>query len=168
MQTGEGGFFVSPGAVSGEGLEGVGRRPLPSEVKTGLPGPEEGGRITRGVTRYEQKQKSWTSGVLPEGVEQYRVEPGAGGTGFYGGLRETSKQHKFGAAVEVKKRAFYKDPETRLYLAPDATAGAAVTPDGDLVSVFRQPGSAFCPSGPGAPTPGRTASLRPLTSASPS
>jgi len=71
----------------------------------------------------------------------FRVESTAGVL-FRDGLVETAATHRFGKAVEVKDQAFYLDPETRIYLARDATAGLVVTPDRDLISVHKMPGSA--------------------------
>ncbi len=71
----------------------------------------------------------------------FRVESTAGVL-FRDGLIETATTHRFGKAVEVKDQAFYLDPEARIYLARDATAGLVVTPDRDLISVHKMPGSA--------------------------
>jgi len=88
-----------------------------------------------GRTRYEQGIDE--SGV-PEGVlDTYVAEPQSRGRGFYQGILRVRETHPYGAAVEVKDPAFYSDPTTRLYLTPDDTAGVAVTPDGDLVSVYK-------------------------------
>jgi hypothetical protein len=67
--------------------------------------------------------------------------PGDGAGRFAGALRAGSEAHPHGAAVDVKDESEYAKPGTRLFLAPDDSAGAAVTPDGDLVSVFKKPGS---------------------------
>lgn len=45
----------------------------------------------------------------------------------------------FGAAVEVKPLSEYQKPDTMLFLSADKMAGAAVMPDGELVSVFKHP-----------------------------
>ena len=50
-------------------------------------------------------------------------------------------EHPVGKAVEVKSIDFYKDPKTGLFLSEDSLAGMAVTPDADLVSVFKHPDS---------------------------
>jgi hypothetical protein len=96
-----------------------------------------------GLTHYERElQRRKAEGTLQEGIiDIYAVEPQRRGTGFFDGLTATRRTHKFGAAVDVKDFSFYKDPTTRLYLAPDSSAGAALTPDGDLVSVYKAPGS---------------------------
>ena len=57
---------------------------------------------------------------------------------FYDGLAATNAQARFGSAVEVKDREFYSRPDVSLY--QDGGAGVAKTPEGDLVSVYRQPG----------------------------
>jgi hypothetical protein len=60
-------------------------------------------------------------------------------TKFRDGLVATNATHKFGFAVEDKGPDFYANPETRLFTS--GGAGVAVTPDGDMVSVFKQPGT---------------------------
>ena len=79
--------------------------------------------------------------ALPKGMGQYSVDPGESGGRFFAGVERAAREHKFGAAVQVKGPEFYSDPGTKLWLTPDDTAGAAVTADGDLVSVFKVPGS---------------------------
>jgi hypothetical protein len=71
----------------------------------------------------------------------FRVDTFAGRSAFETGIQRTAQEHKYGAAVEVKSPEFYRDPNTRLFLSRDGLAGAAVTPDGDLVSVFKHPQS---------------------------
>lgn len=71
----------------------------------------------------------------------FRVESSAGVL-FRDGLAETARTHRFGKAVEVKDEAFYLDPAVRVYLARDATAGLVITPERDLISVHKLPGSA--------------------------
>ena len=91
-----------------------------------------------GLTWYEQaKQERTDAGDVPEGVRESYVGSERSGASFFRAITEFQKKHKYGAAVEVKKESFYTDPSTRLYLAPDASAGVAVTKDGDLVSVFK-------------------------------
>ena len=92
-------------------------------------------------TRYEQ---GIDEGGIPEGtLGTYAVEPQSRGGSFYQGILRTRATHRYGAAVEVKDPAFYSDPTTRLYLTPDDSAGVAVTPDGDLVSVYRKTDSPY-------------------------
>jgi hypothetical protein len=97
----------------------------------------------RGITRYEQSvQRRQVEGGIQEGpLDIFAVESQQRGRGFFEGLSETRRTHKFGAAVEVKDPSFYVDPSNKLYLAADDSAGIAVTPDGDVVSVFKVPGS---------------------------
>ncbi len=54
------------------------------------------------------------------------------------GVQATAERHRFGFAVDVKSPDFYNDPANKLYRSGDA--GAAVTADGDLVSVYSVPG----------------------------
>ena len=107
------------------------------EAETG-PRAEEEVRLTC----YEQSiQQRKDEGEIPEGVDDFAVRPERRGTVFFQGLVTTRKTHKLGAAVEVKDKSFYTDPSRRLYLAPDGSAGVALTTDGDVVSVFKVRGS---------------------------
>jgi hypothetical protein len=78
-------------------------------------------------------------GRLPE--RRFLVDSDSGRSAFETGLQRTNQEHKYGAAVEVKPSAFYQDPNTKLFLSEDGLAGVAVTPKGDLVSVFKHPDS---------------------------
>ncbi len=71
----------------------------------------------------------------------FRVDSPAGGAGFHAAISDAAQRHKFGAAVEIKQPEFYTDPETKLFLEPDESAGLAITPGRDLVSVFKKPES---------------------------
>ena len=69
------------------------------------------------LTLYEQTiRKRPDEGEIPEGVDDFAVEPERKGTGYLSGLTTTRRTHKLGAAVEVKDESFYTDPSTRLYL----------------------------------------------------
>lgn len=70
-----------------------------------------------------------------------RLEPETGGLRFIDGIRWTARDHKLGAAVEVKTPEFYSEPSTALFIGDDGLAGTAVTGSGDLVSVFKHPDS---------------------------
>jgi hypothetical protein len=72
---------------------------------------------------------------------RFRVDSPTGGAGFHAAISDAAQRHKFGAAVEVKQSEFYLDPETKLFLEPDESAGLAITPGRDLVSVFKKPES---------------------------
>jgi hypothetical protein len=72
---------------------------------------------------------------------RYAVAPADGGEQFFSAIKRANAEHPFGAAVEVKDQSFYTDPNTKLFLSEDKLAGVAVTPQGDLVSVFKVPGS---------------------------
>ena len=61
--------------------------------------------------------------------------------GFRQGITDAASAHKFGWAVDVKDLDAYADPEAGLFLSQDGSAGAMVTGDGDLVSVFKHPDS---------------------------
>ena len=62
----------------------------------------------RGITRYEQSvQRRQIEGGIQEGpLDIYAVESQQRGRGFFEGLSETRRTHKFGAAVEVKDQSF--------------------------------------------------------------
>jgi hypothetical protein len=93
--------------------------------ETGVRSPADGQRTT---------QRDIRSG-------SFRIDPPTGGAGFSAAISDAAQRHKFGAAVEVKQPEFYLDPETKLFLDPDQSAGLAITPDRDLVSVFKKPES---------------------------
>lgn len=71
----------------------------------------------------------------------YRVSPADAGQRFHGAIARAASEHRKGAAVEVKPAEFYADPANEYFLAEDDSAGAAVKPDGNLVSVFKHPAS---------------------------
>jgi hypothetical protein len=58
----------------------------------------------RGITRYDQSvQRRQIEGGIQEGpLDIYAVESQQRGRGFFEGLSETRRTHKFGAAVELK------------------------------------------------------------------
>ena len=64
--------------------------------------------VARGITRYEQSvQRRQIEGGIQEGpLDIYAVESQQRGRGFFEGLSETRRTHKFGAAVEVKDPSF--------------------------------------------------------------
>jgi hypothetical protein len=59
------------------------------------------------------------------------------GSQFHAGIKRVYDEHPQGKAVTVKDLEFYQAPDTSLFMAEDGSAGVAVTPDGDLVSVFK-------------------------------
>lgn len=60
---------------------------------------------------------------------------------FRDAIAAAAKKHPYGKAVTIKTAEEYAERGFKFYLAPDKSAGVAVTPDGDLVSVFKAPGS---------------------------
>lgn len=76
---------------------------------------------------------------LPDGST--RIDPATGGRDFWEGIFATNRDHPLGPAVTVYPEEVYLDPTNLTYLAEDGMAGAVVTKDGDLVSVFRHPDS---------------------------
>lgn len=60
---------------------------------------------------------------------------------YISGIERTRREHEFGAAVEVKDPAVYKNRKTRVYASEDGLAGASVLENGDLVLVFKHPSS---------------------------
>lgn len=97
------------------------------------PLPEDGNNVTR------IKNEERLASSVPR--SRFRINPEAGGLRFHDAIRRTARDHKLGAAVEVKDSSFYQDPGTALFLADDSNAGVAVTSYGDLVSVFKHPTS---------------------------
>lgn len=87
----------------------------------------------------------------PELLEQFRAEradakgrwlPDAiAQRDFRDAISAASKKHPFGKAVTVKTPEEYAQRGFKFFLAPDKSAGVAVAPDGDLVSVFKAVGS---------------------------
>ena len=60
---------------------------------------------------------------------------------FRDAIAAAAKKHPYGKAVTIKTAEEYAERGFKFYLAPDKSAGVGVTPDGDLVSVFKAPGS---------------------------
>ncbi len=54
-------------------------------------------------------------------------------------MARAKRAHKYGAAVTIYNGKAYA--HARLFLSADRLTGAAVTPDGDLISVFKHPDS---------------------------
>lgn len=79
--------------------------------------------------------------VVREGVADFarvgRIDAGE----FRSGIELTSETHKFGPAVEAKPLEYYEDPTNRVFMSDDGYGGAVVSADGDLVSVYKVPGS---------------------------
>lgn len=86
------------------------------------------------ILPYERPQDSYPA-------SRTRIDSDTGGLRFHRGIHWTQRDHRFGAAVEVKDASFYTEGGTALFAADDGLAGAAVTQGGDLVSVFRHPES---------------------------
>lgn len=61
----------------------------------------------------------------------------AGAVAYHEAIAAGAKAHKYGAAVEVKSVKDYK--KTRMFITDDGGAGLCVKPDGDIVSVFKNP-----------------------------
>jgi hypothetical protein len=108
---------------------------VPDGEQATNPSPEPSVGATEGISGQQQVSEGGN------GSSNFRVDPIARGREFYSGLERVHQEHRNGKAVEVKDPAFYQDPDTKLFMAPDGSAGAAVTADGDLVSVFKVPGS---------------------------
>lgn len=103
-------------------------------------------RTETATTRYEQRQvASGRARTFQEGRSNYLVATGrtGGGKTFYEGIQDVRDNSKFGAAVEVKDLDFYEDTYKRnlTLMDPSGEAGVVVTKDGDMVSVFKKPGS---------------------------
>jgi hypothetical protein len=106
-------------------------------VDTGrrVPRTDSGGRKSKG--RGKRQKESRPS--LP--WSRFSVNNPRAGSQFHSAIALTEKDHKLGAAVQVKDLDFYNKSDTALFLSDDKLAGVAVTKDGDLVSVFKHPTS---------------------------
>lgn len=60
---------------------------------------------------------------------------------FKGFIQRAKKDNPMGAAVDVHKVADYK--KMRMFTTPDGLAGYAVTPEGELNSVFKHPSAPY-------------------------
>ncbi len=58
--------------------------------------------------------------------------------GFKLALMAAAASHPAGPAVEIKEDSFYLNPKTELFISENGEAGAAVSEDGELVSVFKK------------------------------
>lgn len=63
------------------------------------------------------------------------------GKQFHSALQAAASTHPAGAAVEIKDISFYLNNKTSLFYSEDGKCGAAVTEEGELVSVFKKYGS---------------------------
>lgn len=68
-----------------------------------------------------------------------KVAPVTPGREFHAALTEASAAHPYGSSVTPNDPAFYEQIKT--FLNETKNAGLAVTPEGDIVSVFRHPDS---------------------------
>ena len=127
-----------------EGVQGL-RDPAQDPQSTGQEGPIQLGNQAEVPLGLQASDGTGSSPDLGAAVQPplkgVAVEAGdtAAITKFRDGLVATNATHKFGFAVEDKGPDFYANPETRLFTS--GGAGVAVTPDGDMVSVFKQPGT---------------------------
>jgi len=119
---------------------------LAQAVDTGATVPAETIRPNEQATKTSQETQP--RGDQGQDVGQragtgYRTHAGGAETGdrFHRAITEAVAGHPLGAAVEIKDVSEYQKEGYKLILADDDTAGVAVTPDGDLVSVFKKPGS---------------------------
>ena len=63
------------------------------------------------------------------------------GDDFHAAITSAKKTHEAGAAVDIEPKDYYNHPKTKLFISPNKTAGAAVSEDGNLTSVFKAKGS---------------------------
>ncbi len=121
---------------------GIGTKPRREAVERKEEGVESEEKATFAAdekARAAQEAKEDVGRRVPS--RSFSVDPATRGEDFYKAIREASRRHKLGRAVDVKDKEFYTSAGTKLFLAGDATAGVAVTDYGDLVSVFKAPGS---------------------------
>ena len=106
------------------------------------PNAEDNQSKERSLTRYERERgtriREGHSGkqgederFVPESLIKF--DDRAGRQRFGSGIRRTIADHKYGAAVTDKGQSYYDRPDVNLFLSEDGLAGAAVTPEGDLV-----------------------------------
>ena len=69
------------------------------------------------------------------------VDSKGSGAEFRNSIKSVKEESPFGWAVDVKDEEFYSNPDNLIFFDETGTAGAAVTIDGDLVSVHKQAGS---------------------------
>ena len=101
-------------------------------------GREKGSR--NGTAQVATRNGGLSSGSFA-GRGETREQRDARGLAFRDALQRVRDTHRQGKAVAIKPIEFYLDPATSLFTSPDNTAGVAVTSDGDLVSVYKLPGS---------------------------
>ena len=89
--------------------------------------------------RREDTASSNENASPSDGERSFLVTDAGRGDRFHHSISEAAKSHKFGFAVQVKERDFYNDPANKLYLGLNDQAGAVVTAEADLVSVFKHP-----------------------------
>ena len=84
-----------------------------------------------------------TANAGKEALPSFEIEAGndAPFRQWFVNLNKTRNKHKFGPAVEVKPVEEYLQPGTKIFSSESGEVGAAVTAEGDLVSVFKLPGS---------------------------
>jgi hypothetical protein len=121
----------------------VGRQDQDLRGETDRPTSPEGrgGTSGRSATSQGATRDGSLSTVSFAGRGETREQRNARGLAFRDALQRVRDEHKQGKAVTVKDLSFYLDPATSLFTSPDNTAGVAVTGDGDLVSVYKLPGS---------------------------
>lgn len=119
-------------------------------VKSFLDFSKNSGQVPNGESQTETKPfrstgKTPLASQTPIGPvigtesNRFRRDPIKEGSKFARTIGDTRRVHPLGAAVEVKDESFYTDPSTRLFMLDDGLGGAAITPYGDLVSVFKHP-----------------------------
>ena len=116
---------------------GTGGQPDPRGV------PYEDTDLVERYTQYEREFRRKT-GTIPEGSGSFGVPSGSRSRAFHRGINRVRRNESgldiYGAAVDVKPQRFYADPSTTLFLDARGTAGAAVSQEGELVSVFKLKG----------------------------
>ena len=81
------------------------------------------------------------TGVVQEGGYDRLVNPRGLGKTFRESIEAVKSEHPKGWAVDVKEDEFYSNPDNLVFFDETQTAGAVVTPDGELVSVHKRYGS---------------------------
>ena len=87
-------------------------------------------------------RESGASTSVPAEVPANRLVDSVGaGKKFRTSVQSVKEESPFGWAVDVKDEEFYSNPDNLIFFDDTGTAGAAVTIDGDLISVHKQQGS---------------------------
>ena len=95
----------------------------------------------RDAERIDRQGQGRPQGPVQEGRYDRLVNPRGLGKAFRESIENVKADHPKGWAVDVKDDEFYSNPDNLVFFDETKTAGAVVTPDGELVSVHKNYGS---------------------------